>query len=84
MSLKNVMQKIAILLLLFFILFPILVLADDEEEEEYNQNEIQDLIVESASSSVEEPKINARAAIIYDRTTKQIIWGKNENEKRRN
>ena len=82
MSLKNIMQKIAILVILLLILFPIFVLADDEEEEEYNQNEIQDLIVESASSSVEEPKINARAAIIYDRTTKQIIWGKNENEKR--
>lgn len=82
MSLKNMMHRIVIILLLFFILFPIFVLADDEEEEEYNQNEIQDLIVESASSSVEEPKINARAAIIYDRKTKQIIWGKNENEKR--
>ena len=82
MSLKNRMQKIAILVILLLILFPIFVLADDEEEEEYNQNEVQDLIVESASSSVEEPKINARAAIIYDRTTKQIIWGKNENEKR--
>ena len=82
MSLKNMMHRIVIILLLFFILFPIFVLADDEEEEEYNQNEIQDLIVESASSSVEEPKINARAAIIYDRTTKQIIWGKNESEKR--
>lgn len=82
MSLKNMMHRIVIILLLFFILFPIFVLADDEEEEEYNQNEIQNLIVESASSSVEEPKINARAAIIYDRTTKQIIWGKNESEKR--
>lgn len=82
MSLKNMMHRIVIILLLFFILFPIFVLADDEEEEEYNQNEVQDLIVESASSSVEEPKINARAAIIYDRKTKQIIWGKNENEKR--
>ena len=30
----------------------------------------------------EEPKINARAAITYDRTTKKILWGKNENEKR--
>ena len=82
MSLKNIMQKIAILVILLLILFPIFVLADDEEEEEYNQNEVQNLIVESASFSVEEPKINARAAIIYDRTTKQIIWGKNENEKR--
>lgn len=82
MYLKNIMQKIAMLVILLFIFFPIFVLADDEEEEEYNQNEIQDLIVESASSSAEEPKTNARAAIIYDRTTKQIIWGKNENEKR--
>ena len=82
MSLKNIIQKIAMLVILLLIFFPIFVLADDEEEEEYEQNEIQDLIVESVSSSVEEPKINARAAIIYDRTTKQIIWGKNENEKR--
>ena len=25
---------------------------------------------------------NARAAVIYDRSTNEIIWGKNENQKR--
>lgn len=75
-------KKIIILLTIFMLLFSPFVFADDEEEEEYEQNEIQELIVESVATPTKEPKINARAAIIYDRTTKQIIWGKNENEKR--
>ena len=79
--LKN--KKMLMLVLISCILFlNSFVLADDEEEQEYNQNEIQDLIVESMAAPTEEPKINARAAIIYDRTTKEIIWGKNETEKR--
>lgn len=58
------------------------VFADDEEEVDSNANEIQELIVESATKPTEEPQINARAAIIYDRTTKEIMWGKNETDKR--
>ena len=81
-KIKNIIQKIIVLLSLFLLLFPIFVLADDEEEEEYNQNEIQELIVESVAKPSEEPNLNARAAIIYDRTTKEIIWGKNETQKR--
>lgn len=75
-------KKIIILITIFMLFFSPFVLADDEEEEEYEQNEIQELIVESVASPTEEPTINARAASIYDRTTKQIIWGKNENDKR--
>lgn len=59
-----------------------LVYADDDEEEEIQDNEIQELIVESSIEASEEPIINARAAAIYDRTTKQVMWGKNENTKK--
>ena len=79
--LKN--KKIIILIITILVLsFNTLVWADDEEELDYNANEIQELIIESAATPSEEPKINARAAIIYDRTTKEIIWGKNELQKR--
>jgi len=79
--LKN--KKIFIIIITIFIIcFSTFVLADDEEETEYSQNELQDLIIESVATPIEEPIINARAAIIYDRTTKEIIWGKNETNKR--
>lgn len=68
--------------ILVFNLINLPIYADDEEEEEYNQNEIQELIVESATKPTEEPILNAKAAIIYDRNTKEIIWGKNETERR--
>lgn len=78
--LKN--KKIIIIVITIFILcFSTFVLADDEEENEYSKNELQNLIIESAASPTEEPNINARAAIIYDRTTKEMIWGKNETNK---
>lgn len=84
MCIKN--KKIKVLfwmvILVTILSYPISTWADDEEEEEFNENEIQELVVESVAQPSEEPKLNARSAIIYDRTTKQIIWGKNENEQR--
>ena len=76
------MNKYCVIVLMLFLMSSGLAFADDNEEEEYNQNEIQELIVESATKPSEELKLNARAAIIYDRTTKEIIWGKNETQKR--
>ncbi len=55
--------------------------ADDEEEEELNEIELQE-IVESATKPNNEPVLNSKSAIIYDRTTKKVIWGKNEYSKR--
>ena len=75
-------KKIIILLTIIFLFNIGIVYADDGEEEEYNSNEIENLIVESSAKVVKEPQINARAAVIYDRSTNEIIWGKNENQKR--
>lgn len=58
------------------------VYADDEDE---NTEEVflEKEIFQEVSTSIEkEPTLNSRAAIIYDRTTKKVIWGKNENTKR--
>ena len=59
----------------------VIIYADDTEEDELTPNELQE-IVESSTSPTKDPIINSKAAIIYDRTTKKVIWGKAQNEKR--
>ena len=39
--------------------------------------------VEASSSIVTEPSINSRAAIVYDSNSGLVLFGKNENEKRK-
>lgn len=58
------------------------VYADDVDEEEMLADEVKELALETTAKVSEEPVLNARAAVIYDRKTKEIIWGKNETEKR--
>lgn len=72
------MKKVIVFILIFIMLFPIWCYADDEDTEE----EIPEL-VEAVSDSVEEPNINSRAAIVYDRNSKQIIYGKEENTRKK-
>ena len=56
------------------------VFADDEIlEEKFNVSDF----IESSSNIVTEPTINSRAAIVYDRNSGTILFGKNENEKRK-
>lgn len=55
--------------------------ANDEEEPDLDLEQINQ-IVESATKPINEPTLNSKSAIIYDRETKKIIWGKNEKQKR--
>lgn len=48
-------------------------LADDIEEEEIEVEEIQKEVIETAAKAVQEPKLNARAAIVLDRMTRKSI-----------
>lgn len=73
--------KVLIIFILILTICPPIIYADDEEEEELSINELQE-IVESSANTVEEPILNSKAAIIYDRTTKKVMWGKNENDKK--
>lgn len=52
--------------------------ADDIDNEEINMQEI---IQASSKSEDEEPKINSRIAVAYDRTSGKVIWGKDENKR---
>ena len=79
------MKAKTISIILFFILIPIISYADDYIEENLSDTEILETIEASStisSSTVDkEPSINARHAVVIDRTSKQILYGKNEQEK---
>ena len=77
---RSLLKIILILLIIINICYPV-IYADDEEEEELNANELQE-IIETSTEPTKEPIINSKSAVIYDRTSKKIIWGKNENEPR--
>lgn len=69
---------LCLFILIFSYVFPIF--ADDELlENEFDLSSI----LSSSPVSNNEPIINSRAAIVLDRTSKFILYGKNENEKRK-
>lgn len=72
--------KIFLTFIIIFLSFNYIVLADDENEEILNNI---DSLVEVSSDITEVPNINSRTAIVYDRTSGSILFGKNENEKRK-
>ncbi len=76
------MKKISIMLIIVILLvnINIIVFADDEDEIIDKEN-IQE-VLEASTTPTKELKINSRAAIIYDRTSKTVLWGKEENTKR--
>jgi len=79
LKMKNIKIYMIIAIILIISLCPYRVFADDEDEIEEG---IEDLIIESAANPVDEPTINSKSAIVYDRETEEVIWGKFENEQR--
>lgn len=78
------LRKIMIMLLSFCILFKnsYIVYADDLIDTE-NIEIMQEIEAINTSANLDkEPQLNSRAAIIYDRNSKEIIFGKNENSRR--
>ena len=78
-------MKIKKNMLISIILFIIIgitknVYADDlDTEEESNIAWIYETIENASSIVSDEPVINSRAAVIYDRNSNEVIWGKEEN-----
>lgn len=73
-------HKIFFTFIIVILSFNYIVLADDRNEEVLDSV---DSLIEVSSDIAEEPTINSRAAIIYDRTSGSILFGKNENKKRK-
>lgn len=75
--LKKILGCFVIGILLCFSAIPSS-LADDVLEEEEDLEEVLQTVYETG----EELNLNSRAAVIYDRSSKTILYGKNENERR--
>lgn len=69
---------LCLFILIFSYFFP--VFADDEDLEIFDDVSS---VIKVSSEIVEAPTINSRSAIIYDRTSGSILFGKNENEQRK-
>lgn len=76
-----VKKFIAFITILCFILsVPCRALADDRLEENIAIKDIDEAI--TVSNNIDsEPVISSRIAVVYDRKSKKILWGKNENKK---
>ena len=74
-------KKIFLIFILIFVFTPFKIFADDESIEDNLQanNVIESLDVSSTDIS-KTPDINARHAIVLDRNSKLMIYGKKENE----
>ena len=74
--------KILVLFTIFLLIFSYNynIFADDEDFED-----IDDIgsYIETSSDIVTEPTINSRAAIVYDRNSDFVLYGKKENEQRK-
>lgn len=82
---ENTSKILKIIVITFIIIFLNIqyVYADDIDEEvvEVNQEFTQNCINEVAKNISGEPTINSRKAIVYDRKSKRILYGKNEKVK---
>lgn len=81
------MKKFIIYILIFVCIVGITprIYADDEDfEEQINDTAwIYEQIESASANATDEPIINSRSAVIYDRTSGEVIWGKDENSKRK-
>lgn len=70
-------KKIISIVLVFSLIISntCIIYADDENEE------IDDDTIEVVNQSSDEPALNSRIAVAYDRKSGNVIWGKNENKR---
>ena len=66
----------------FFMYFSV-VYANNEDTEKIDITNIQNEIIQTSSDLTKEPNLNSRSAIVLDRNSKTILYGKKENENRK-
>lgn len=76
------LKKITIIIILVLNILTINCYADDIEIENFTEEIWEEIKTVDNNSKIKEPSLNSRAAIIYDRTSKTVIYGKNINDKR--
>lgn len=78
------MKKTVSMIIIFVLILSvnIKVFADDLDEDILDENEIQEEILNISTNVENIPTTNSRAVLIYDRTSKRVIYEKNGYTKR--
>ena len=74
----NSKKFLCVILSLLFLFIPIISFADDYIEDD---NIDLNLEIETSNPLSDVPNINARYSVVFDRSSKTILFGKNEEEK---
>ena len=81
MKTKNNIIKVLCMLLIMTITSVSTVCADDVDNEYGNEQEIEADVLEAVNNLSDFPAINSRRYVVYDRISKRVLYGKNENVK---
>lgn len=75
-------KKLIVILLIFFLISNINNLSfADEIEEETDYIWLEEEIKNASTTITDEPKLNSKCAVVLDRDSKEILFGKNENKR---
>lgn len=69
---------ISIVVIINLMLINVSIIYADDENETISED---DYVQVTSNDVVDEPKLNSRIAVAYDRKSGNVIWGKNENKK---
>lgn len=86
---NKILKLLNIFIIIFFLISQISTVYADDVDEEVNEEEIAEInsqisngsINEVANSIQTEPILNARRCVVYDRISRTVIYGKNEEVK---
>ncbi len=76
-------KKIYLFVLNFVFLFTTITFANIDENEQIDLNQIEQEIIQTSTDASNVPDINSRSAIVLDRTSKTVLYGKNEKDVRK-
>lgn len=79
---KNKFLKIISISIIIIFCLQGIILANDEDIENIELKEILQEIAETGADVVKEPVINSRAAVVFDRTSEEVVYEKNSTQKR--
>lgn len=77
---RKLTRFLCMLIFIIFLCNTSIVFADLEDEEKIDVNEIKDEVIATASAVDNEPTLNSRVAVIYDRASGRILYEKNGNK----
>ena len=78
----KILIKILNITIVFILLCSSLVFADIEDEEIIEVLELNKEVIEASADMYDEPIINSRSAVIFDRNSKKALYNKNMNSRR--